>query len=63
MCHDQQIFYLKTITDLANQYTATANSVEQVLSQITSEVKRLHRGWSGERWVEGAVRAAMDEVR
>ena len=60
---DQQIFYLKTITDLANQYTATANSVEQVLSQITSEVKRLHRGWSGERWVEGAVRAAMDEVR
>tara|TARA_Y100000588_G_scaffold386645_1_gene482656 strand:+ start:5091 stop:6059 length:969 start_codon:yes stop_codon:yes gene_type:complete len=60
---DQQIFYLKTITNLANQYTGATNSVEQTLSQITSEVKRLHRTWSGERWVEGAVRAAMDEAR
>ena len=60
---DEQISYLKTISDLANQYTGTTASVEQTVSQVTSEVKRLHRAWSGERWIEGAVRSAMNEVR
>lgn len=60
---EEQISYLEMVSAMASHYGGTTTTREQAVSEISIEVKRLYRSWSGERWIEGAVRAALDEVQ